>query len=72
MVFGKALVKDTSEAIRQIRKMNPEIPVYAITACFSGVQKAEAEDAGCNEFLSKPVRKELLFEKLNQYNVYCT
>jgi CheY-like chemotaxis protein len=37
---------------------------------YSGIEdKKRALDAGCDEFITKPIKKELLFEKLAKHGV---
>jgi len=61
---------DGYEASRQIKLIDSEIPVLAITAYTSSEDKLRATDAGCDEFITKPVNKEQLMEKLAKYGVF--
>ena len=60
---------DGFEASRQIKAMDSSIPILAITAYTSSEDKQRALDAGCDEFITKPVNKEQLTEKLAKYGI---
>jgi CheY-like chemotaxis protein len=55
------------DATREIRKLNPEIPVIAITAFVHSDDKQRCFEAGCNDFLSKPCSRADLLMKVNNY-----
>jgi len=46
---------DGLEATRQIRLFNKKIPVFVMSANALNDENKQAKDAGCNEFISKPV-----------------
>ncbi|MDD3723740.1 MAG: response regulator, partial [Lutibacter sp.] len=50
------------EATKQIKKINPELPIVAQTAYTMTENKDAAKKAGFDGFLSKPIRKSDLFE----------
>ena len=50
------------EATRKIREFNNDIPIVALTANAFDTDRASAIDAGCNAFLSKPVKRKQLLE----------
>lgn len=50
------------EATRKIREFNNRIPIIALTANAFDADRISALDAGCNEFLAKPLKKSLLLE----------
>ena len=60
----KMPVMDGLEATRRIREFNARIPIIALTANAFDSDRAGASDAGCNAFLTKPVKKSQLFELL--------
>ncbi len=53
------------EATREIRKTNHNIPIIAQTAYASPMDEEKAMSAGCTDFISKPINKDELFEKIN-------
>ncbi|EAZ90847.1 ATP-binding protein [Crocosphaera chwakensis] len=62
-------LKSGIEAIQEIRKI-PElkcIPIIALSASVSKMQQHESLEAGCNEFLPKPVDTRLLLSNLQKY-----
>ena len=51
---------DGYEATRQIRQFNKSVIIIAQTAFALTGDKEKAIDAGCNEYISKPINKDLL------------
>lgn len=55
------------EVAKQIREFNKDVVIIAQTAyAMSGSSKI-AKNAGCNDYISKPINKELLFGIINKY-----
>ena len=50
------------EATRKIREFDTEIPIIALTANAFDSDRVSAMEAGCNAFLTKPVKKKQLLE----------
>ena len=58
-------VMDGIEATKQIRAMDSEIPIIAQTAYSMKEDINLIINAGCNDYVTKPIQKEKLFEKIN-------
>jgi len=58
---------DGFEATRQIKKMRPSLPVVAQTAYAFSEDQEKAMSAGCDDYLSKPIKTHLLLEIINKY-----
>lgn len=56
------------EATVEIRKTNQDIPIIALTAHAFEADRLSALEAGCNDFLVKPINKTKLMEMLKKYN----
>ena len=52
---------------RKIKDFNPNLPVIAQTAYASDKDKEKSLNAGCDDFISKPISKDLLIEKISKY-----
>ena len=63
----KMPVMDGLEATRQIRKFNPEVIIVAQTAYSLTGDREKAIEAGCNDYLSKPIKKEELEARLKMH-----
>jgi PAS domain S-box-containing protein len=58
---------DGYEATRQIKKIRPDLPIIAQTAYSSEEDSMKAMTSGCTDFISKPLKKELLVSKIERY-----
>lgn len=58
---------DGFEATRKIRETNKEVIIIAQTALALAGDREKALEAGCNDYVSKPVQKEELIKKLIRY-----
>ena len=58
---------DGYEATRQIRLFNNEVIIIAQTAYGLTGDMEMAIEAGCNDYISKPVKKELLIRMINKH-----
>ena len=56
----KMPVMDGYEATKQIREFLPGLPIIAQTAYTTELDKQKALACGCNDFISKPFKKEIL------------
>lgn len=55
------------EAIQQIKKENPEQKIIVQTAYASHDEEVKALNMGCVDYLSKPIKKEVLLKLLNKH-----
>lgn len=66
-------IMDGLEATIRIREYNKQIPIIAFTANAYDSDKIRAMNAGCNDFLSKPVKREelinLVISKLGEASI---
>ena len=63
----KMPVMDGLEATRQIKAAQPELPVIALTANAFDSDRHAASDAGCNDFLAKPVNADKCIQTIAKY-----
>jgi CheY-like chemotaxis protein len=57
---------DGYEATTIIKKMYPNMKIIAQTAYAIHNDRQKALNAGCNDYISKPVKKDLLIAKINE------
>lgn len=53
------------EATKKIREFKPDLPILAQTAHALPEDKQKSIDAGCNDYISKPIKRQILFSKIN-------
>jgi PAS domain S-box-containing protein len=58
---------DGVEATKQIKKMKPELPVIVQTAYAFAYEKNSKMEMNCNDYVSKPVDRKLLLEKIMKH-----
>lgn len=63
----KMPVMDGYEATRQIKKMNQNIPIIAQSAYALSGDSYKALEAGCDDYVTKPVKKEELLTKIKTH-----
>jgi len=63
----KMPVMHGDEATRQIRTFLPELPIIATTAHAQTGDEHRFLEAGCNEYISKPIKKDKLLEIIRKY-----
>ncbi|HQN93622.1 MAG TPA: response regulator [Prolixibacteraceae bacterium] len=60
-------ILDGYEAIKSIKAAKPGLPVIVQTAYALSHDRKKAYEAGCDEYISKPVRIEVLYSVLAKY-----
>ncbi|KAF0197541.1 MAG: hypothetical protein FD166_1844 [Bacteroidetes bacterium] len=65
----KMPVMDGWTAIRMIKSFRPDLPVFVVTAYMLNNEEHLSFEAGCDEYLTKPVNYKLLVRKLNKYGI---
>jgi two-component system, cell cycle response regulator DivK len=55
------------EATRQIKALQPELPVIAQTAYAMSEDRNRAMEAGCDDFIAKPIGKDELLSKIDRF-----
>ena len=58
---------DGLEATREIRKFSETLPIIALTAYAMADDKDTSIDAGCNDYISKPVKRNRIYNVLDKY-----
>lgn len=66
----KMPIMDGFEAAKQIRQFNKTIPIIALTAYTLTESKEKTLEAGFNDFLTKPVNRDILFQHVNAFLKY--
>lgn len=59
------------EATKILKARFPHLPIIAQTAFILPEERQNALNAGCDDFLPKPIDKQLLFEMINKYCLNC-
>ena len=55
------------DATREIKKMYPDMPVIAQTAFAMSDDRTKAIEAGCDDYLAKPIRSKDLLDAVNKF-----
>jgi CheY-like chemotaxis protein len=58
---------DGYEATREIKKFMPDLPIIAQTANAVEGDKEKVLEAGCDDYISKPIKKEVLWAKIEKH-----
>jgi FOG: CheY-like receiver len=53
------------EAVRKIRENDDKLPIIAQTAYAMAGDKERIILAGCNDYIAKPIKENVLFDKIN-------
>ncbi len=65
----KMPVMNGFEATKEIKSLRDDLPVIAITAYSGNEGKLRAIQAGCDDFISKPLKKDTMLEKMKNLNI---
>ncbi|HCK64799.1 MAG TPA: response regulator [Anaerolineae bacterium] len=60
-------VMDGYEATKKIRETNKTLPIIGLSSHAMSGDEVKALEAGCNDYLTKPINDKLLFDKLKEY-----
>ena len=63
----KMPILDGLEATKAIKEKHPDLPIIALTANAFDSDRQLAMQAGCNDFLSKPVSSELCLKTIRKF-----
>lgn len=55
------------EATKRIKAINSGIPIIAVTAYATPGDEQRVLDAGCDAYLSKPISKKVLLDKIEEF-----
>lgn len=58
---------DGLDATREIRKFNKTVPIIAQTGYALSLDDEKAKEAGCDDYLSKPINRKALIEMVDKY-----
>jgi len=65
----KMPVMDGMEATRIIKKSRPELPVIAVTAYAMNGDETNIIEAGCDDYIAKPISIKVMIEKMKKFGV---
>jgi len=60
-------IMDGYEAARRIRADKAHTPIIGLSAHAMSGDAEKAKEAGCNDYLTKPVNRDLLIKKIKEY-----
>ena len=63
----KMPIMDGLEATKAIKEKFPDLPIVALTANAFDSDRQLAMEAGCNDFLSKPVSSDLCLQTIKKF-----
>lgn len=58
---------DGYTATRELKKINSSIPIIAQTAHVMSGEREKCMEAGCDDYLSKPIRLQILMDTLSKF-----
>jgi CheY-like chemotaxis protein len=54
-------------AARKIKDLRPDLPVIAVTAYAMTSDRISAQNAGCDDYISKPINNTSFYEMIAKY-----
>lgn len=66
----KMPVMDGLEAAQEIKKIRSEVPIIAQSAFVNEIDIQNAIEAGCSDYITKPIKMSVLMNKIAQYCKY--
>ena len=54
------------DATKKIRQSRPDLPVIAVTAYAMAGDRKKSLDAGCDDYISKPINRTLLIDLIKK------
>ena len=60
-------IMDGYTGTREIKKLNPDIPIVAQTAHVMSGEREKCMEAGCDDYLAKPIRLQILMDTLSRF-----
>lgn len=60
-------IMDGYAATKEIKKLRPEVPVVAQTAHVMSGEREKCIEAGCDDYLAKPIRLQILIDTLSKF-----
>ena len=63
----KLPIMDGYEATRKIREFNENVPIIAQTAYVMSGEEEKTKEAGCNAYLTKPLRLNVVLETVDSF-----
>jgi CheY-like chemotaxis protein len=64
----KMPVMDGNEAMKEIKKLRPSLPIIALSAFAMESDKAKAMGLGFDAYLTKPLDRKLLFQLIEKFS----
>lgn len=67
LMDGRMPVMSGLEAVKQIKSLRPELPIITLSALAEDTDIENALNAGCVDYITKPIDKNILLSKIKNY-----